>query len=264
MSSTTIARSDAGTVQITLTIPWSEIEKKREEAVDQLAADVTVSGFRKGKAPRAKAKEALDPAKVLDKALGAILPDKFADAVREHNLRPAIYPKFELARAKESEDWQIVATTCDYPQITLGDYKKILKKADAKKDKALVEAEALETILSVSEVSVPELIIDDEVNARLTNLLSRIEKLGLSLESYLASLGKNAEELRKEYRLQAEKTLKLEFILGEIVRAEKLTVGKREIEEFAKTTQVDPTKTREIETLLLKRKAIDFITSLVR
>jgi hypothetical protein len=37
-------------------------------------------------------------------------------------------------------------------------------------------------------------LIDEEVNSRLSKLLERIEKLGLTLESYLSSIGKTAQD----------------------------------------------------------------------
>ena len=38
------------------------------------------------------------------------------------------FPKVDLVKAKEGEDWQIKITVAEKPTITLGDYKKLLRK----------------------------------------------------------------------------------------------------------------------------------------
>ena len=51
----TVAKEADGTIQITFSLPQEPVKKAREAVVADLAKDVEVPGFRKGKAPVAKA-----------------------------------------------------------------------------------------------------------------------------------------------------------------------------------------------------------------
>ena len=131
-SISTVARSDDGTVQITFTIPFSDIKRAKDEVVRDNADKVNIPGFRPGKAPLEKVAEGIPENTLLEKTLSKILPQLLTDAIKEHKIKPAIYPKFELINTKEENDWQIRAVTCELPEIDLKNYKKeILSKKKA-------------------------------------------------------------------------------------------------------------------------------------
>src|SRR3990167_8982792 len=124
-----IARSDDGTIQITFTIPYSDINKVQEEVAQEIGKDIEVPGFRKGMAPISKIIDHVSKQSLLEKTLSKILPRLVTDAINEHKITPALYPKFELVKAVEGEDWQIRAVTCELPKIELADYKKEISGA---------------------------------------------------------------------------------------------------------------------------------------
>ena len=285
----TVAKQEDGTIQITLTIPLEVVKKNREEALQKMAESTAVPGFRKGKAPIDKVKEQINDNALLEKTLAGILPKLFGDVVDENNLKPIIYPKFELIKATEDEDWQVRAITCEAPEIKLGDYKTKIAgikrsnaiwtpdKAKGSEDKkpeatqAEKEQEVLKGLLKEVDVVIPKILLDEDVNARLSNLLARLEKLGLSLDSYLASVGKTAETLRSEYEQQSRESLSLDFILNKIAEEEKIEVKSEEIDAAiqaaGQTPQADsnlnsPEQRRFIDAILKRRKALDSILSL--
>ena len=174
------------------------------------------------------------------------------------------------------------------PKIDLGDYKKFVaaelrsssiitsKPSDdaditaaqgrEKKEQAVIKA-LIENIKFI----LPKILIEDEVTSRLSNLLARIEKLGLSLDSYLASIGKTVESLRVEYEAQAKDAISLDIILTKISDEEKLEVKPQEIEQALKMSQNASTtensadvenKKRLFESILKRRQALDFLISL--
>jgi len=282
--STVLARQDDGTVQITFTIPWAQIYKKREETVKELAKNVEVPGFRKGKAPLEKAEARLDKQFVLERALSQILPTLVADSIKEHKLKPAIYPKFELLHAHEDENWQVRATTAELPSFQLGDYGKVVKarksediwtpeKGDPKAkstepSREQKENTAIKAISDHYNFTIPKILIEEEINSRLSSLLERIEKLGLSLESYLASLKKTAGELRADYRAQSERAIRLDIVLGAIAEKEEIKVSEEEIASFmnmakASSQTVSDDQKSTIGSFLIKRKVLEKLTSLV-
>ncbi len=273
--SSTIARTDDGTIQINFTIPWKNLEAGIEEAVEHMAPGVSIKGFRKGKAPKNKVRQHLGDEKLINHALQHLLPKVFSEAIREHQIKPALYPKFELMKAKKGEDWQVRATTAELPEVKVGDYKKLIEgelraKSIAKpnqKDGDLSQEQkeqiVIITLLEKIKVKLPKLLLDEEVNARLARLLERIEKLGLTLENYLASIKKTSQSLREEYQKQARDSITLELILNEIAQKESVQVTDKEIEETMKTAGAQPEQKSIIKAVLTRRKTLEKLANLV-
>src|SRR3990167_6119281 len=244
-----LAKSDDGGIQITFTIPYAVIEKEREEALKEYAKDLEIPGFRKGMAPLDKVREKVPAESLVEHTLRHILPRALADAIVEHKIKPAIYPKFELISAKEGEDWQIRAVTCELPEVNLGDYRAAVTGALRAKNLVVPGAkpanaddkqqEVIKALLESIKVNIPKVLVEEEVNARLANLLDRIEKLGLTLESYLASLGKTPETLRAEYAASAISTITLDLALEKIAEEQKITASEEKIDEVIKTSSED-------------------------
>ena len=95
--------------------------------------------------------------------------------------------------------------------------------------------------------------------------MARIEKLGLTLESYLASIGKNVETMRADYQNESEKTLKLELILNEIADQEKVKVKEEDINKaMAEIKAADnPRQRAAVRSLLRKRAILTLLAGLV-
>jgi len=156
-----------------------------------------------------------------------------------------MYPKFEAVKIGQGSDWEIKAITCELPKVVLGNYKKKLKSKTVD--------EAIKELPEIIALKIPQLLVDEEVNERLSQLLARIEKLGLQLEGYLKSVGKTVEELRNEYQKQAHDAISLEIILNEIANEEKIEVTESQVDDFIKTTGSDTTKISEEQRNMLKR-----------
>ncbi len=265
-----IAKEDNGNVQISFTIPFSLVRKAQDETVAEMAKDTQIPGFRKGKAPLLKVREKIPEGSLIEHSLSHILPKALGEAITEHKLRLALYPKWELVSAKDGEDWQVRGITCELPEISLGDYKNIaageLRAASLKKELAKEEKEqvVIKALLSNVKISIPPVLIEEEATSRLSNLLSRLEKLGLALESYLTSVGKTATDLRAEYATQAKDAIGLDLILSRVAESENLKVSQKEIDEALKAadSSQDGEKQRIVESILKRRMALEFLTKL--
>jgi len=284
--SPTVAKSPDGSVQINFNIPYEFIEPKRQEVLKEIAQNVEVPGFRKGKAPLDKAEAAIDANAILERMLSKILPPLLAETIDKNKLKLAIYPKFSLIKANKDEDWQIRADTCELPEVDLGDYKKTIAGSlrakaiwkpgeDKKEDKQMSREEkeqvAIKTLLESVKITIPKILLDEEVNMRLSKLLERLEKMGLNLEGYLSSISKTAESLRTEYEKQAHDAIALELILNKVSASENVKVEEKEIEEIIKVSAADtelgkdlntPDKKRMVESILSRRKALDILIAL--
>jgi FKBP-type peptidyl-prolyl cis-trans isomerase (trigger factor) len=255
-------KKEGENIEIVYTIPADLILKTKEEVVKELGKDITLSGFRKGMAPPNQVENSISQDKLNEHILSHILPKAFADSVKEYKFNPAMYPKFEVVKIGQGSDWEIKTITCELPKVVLGGYKQSLAKFFGKK-KPTVD-ELIRELPQIVKLEIPKLLIDEEVNERLSQLLSRIEKLGLQLEGYLKSVGKTVEELRDEYQKQASNAISLELILNEIANEEKVEVSEKEIDEFIKTTGSDSSKISDdqrkmLKRVVLRRKALENI-----
>lgn len=270
-------------VELIITLEWEEIKKVYEEMLTDVVANAEIKGFRKGKAPRDVVEKNLNRQSFFEEVLKKVVSDSYSKAIAQENIKPIIYPKVEVVSAEENKPWEFKATTSEFPQISLANYKEELAKKNAgekiwipgKEEKPKEEEDKntklnknLEFIIANSQFGISELLIEDEVNKLLSELLAEIKKLGLTLDQYLISTGKNAEGLRVDYRDKALKTLQLEFLLSELAEKEKITVSDEEIEKALeeikdeKTKEVLTNSKYQLASLLRRQKTLDFIAGL--
>ena len=267
---------DDGTIQLTIPIPWSEVQKTRETVISEAISTAEMPGFRKGKAPREVVEKSLDETRLRDEVLKKLLPQSYITAVQDHKLQPIMNPKISVQKIEDGKDWEFLAQTVELPEIILGKYKQEVKKITAKskiaipgKEKTEVNFdEVMKAVLDSAQLTIPALLIEGEVDRQLSNTLDEIKKLGLSLDQYLSSTGKTAEALREDYRKKAENDIKIEFILQKIAEEEKISVEEKEIEEAVqKAKDEDERQHLEANKYLLaniirQQKTLDFLRNL--
>ncbi len=102
----------------------------------------------------------------------------------------------------------------------------------------------------------------------MSQLLSDIKKLGLSLDQYLASTKRSPDDLRAEYTKRAESDMKLEFVLQKIAEIEKITVENKEIEDAIQKAKSPEEKTHlegnkyMLAAILRRQKTLDCLMNL--
>jgi len=281
--------TDDGTIELTITIPWLDIQKTYEAVVTETASNVEVAGFRKGKAPKAMVEENVDKTKVYEETIKRLVPKSYTDAVSEHKISPIMMPQIELKDAQEGKDWVILAKTCERPSITLEDYKKAIQDLKAsktqkifvpgkdlpaqagipndEKPKGPTVDEVLDALLGSVEAKLPEILLEHEVTHQLSQLVDQTKKLGLTVEQYLSSTGKTADSIRTEYRTQATKNLSLEFALEAIAEKESVAVGQDEVAKLIASAKTDEERKNlenqryYLTSLLRRQKTVDLLMS---
>lgn len=92
------------------------------------------------------------------------------------------------------------------------------------------EEAILQEVEKITTVELPEILIQDELNRMLVSLQRRVADMGLLLEDYLKSQGKTLDALKTEWRVQAEKNVRMELGLAEIARQENVTISDAELQ----------------------------------
>ncbi|MBI2338270.1 hypothetical protein HYU95_03750 [Candidatus Daviesbacteria bacterium] len=92
------------------------------------------------------------------------------------------------------------------------------------------EEAILQEVEKITTVELPEILIQDELNRMLVSLQRRVADMGLLLEDYLKSQGKTLDALKSEWRIQAEKNVRMELGLADIARQENVTISDAELQ----------------------------------
>ena len=278
------------TIEIDLTIPSSDITREKAIALTRLAKEITIEGFRKGNVPEAIAEKHLKQEEIYQEMIRVVLPQIYEEVVKKEKIMPIMSPKIQLTSAKENEDWKIKIAVCERPKIDLGDYKKAIKEVKDKAKKADIwvpgktpgtaeekknqeEAksrqinEVLEAILKTAKIEIPDLIIEDELNHRLSRLVDDVQKIGLTTEQYLKSKNLTMEVLKSQFKREIEDTYKLEFLLAEVADKEGIKVEKEDLNKLFVNIKDQKEKDKAMAnsyyyaTILRKQKTIDFLIS---
>lgn len=290
MVSHKVTKLPKSTIEISVEIPKKEITDAYEKAFESLRENLEAEGFRKGKAPKAVAEKHISKDSVYQQLIRMLFPKIYQDIVKKEDLKPVISPKIELVKAKEGEDWEIKISVAEKPKITLPDYKKISEaaKQEAKKDAIWVPGKdktepteqekaqknqmllnsVLDKLLKESKIEISELILQEELDARLARLVDDVEKLGMTVETYLKSKNTTMEELRASYLAEIENIHKLEFLLNEIAEKENIQIQNEELQKLFGGIKDDKEKSLAMQNsyfyaaLLRKQKTLDFLIGL--
>jgi trigger factor len=288
MPKAVIAKQPDGTIQLTITISKSTVKKNYDQQLVEAAKKAKIPGFREGKAPKKLVEEKIDKSKVYEEVIQKLVPEAYLEAIKEHQLNPVIAPKVELLKAKEDEDWQFRATTCEAPKIELKDYKTEIRKnlAPAKlwtPEKGKVEKDkeqepsveekiqkVIKVLLETIQLVLPSILVEDELNRSLSSLINQANALGMTIDQYAKSTGKTTAQIREEYRIRVESELRLLLILNELAKREKIEVSDKEIEDLTKASGdkkvakqlTDPLQKEYLRGVLSRRKTLEKLANL--
>lgn len=280
MATSTINRHPKSTIELEITIPWSEIKDTYNRIFEYLAGEIELPGFRKGKAPKDLVEKNVDKTKIYEEVVKEIIPKVYTEALKTHAVKPIISPRVQILAAKEDADWKIKATVAEKPEVALNNYKSAVAKvqggasklwipgqAEKKENKEEVAQtkldEVIKALLSEVVIEIPDILIEDEVNRMLSRLVDQTQKLGLTVEQYLVAQGKTSESLRSDYTRQAAEAIKLEYVLDKVAEVENITVTPEEIEKMIQTAKdsKEQEKLRSnsyyLATLIRQQKTLD-------
>ncbi len=122
-------------VKLQIEIPANEIEETRKKVVSDLASEVKIEGFRKGKAPKELVEEKLDKSKIKAEIINRLIPRYYTEAVQKQKIQPIISPEIEVKQFEEESELIFEATTALKPEVDLGNYKEAVKEALQEKGK---------------------------------------------------------------------------------------------------------------------------------
>ena len=111
------------------------------------------------------------------------------------------------------------------------DLKENLKEEKADYAKNMMQNEAIEALVELSEVSAPESLVNKEIDSEMQNLDQRLQQMGIGLSQYVEMTQMDMDQIREQYRAQAEEKVKANLVMDEVALKESFDVTDEEIEE---------------------------------
>lgn len=317
-----IIKQPKSIIEVTVTVPWTDLQASWDQTLQKMAAEVEIAGFRKGQAPLNMVEGQLGN-RLQDEVLKTAMPNFLIEALKGSDIVPIDYPKYDLISFVKGQQLQFKATVTNRPAVSIGVYKTIkavrpqikpvteeevqkviddlFKRWKARqpagsgssqtgsipsqsgsinfqggsqqaqpvpangqadvpndefakamgatslvdlRDKIRKDSEAnvnynneldyeeaiLQEVEKITTVELPDILIQDELNRMLVSLQRRVADMGLLLEDYLKGQGKTLEQIKNEWKPQAEKNVRMELGLAEIARQENVTISDQELQ----------------------------------
>ena len=156
---------------------------------------------------------------------------------------------------------------------TVAEYKEKLKEEIKLEKENLAEKSYSDKVISTAvenaKLSVPEKLVEQEVDSMFEQFTGNLSRQGLSFDLYQQFTGKGEVELKAEMKSDAENKIKTSFVLGEIAKVEKVEVTEADIDAEVKELATMYNMTEEgikqrisVEDLrgeLVIQKTVDFL-----
>ena len=148
-------------------------------------------------------------------------------AVKLHEIKKKELPKMDDEFAKDVSEFD----TLDELKNSI---KEKLDTENANKAKYETEEEAIKAVCDKAKVDIPNGMIEMEIDNMIRDMETRLSYQGLNLNQYLQMMGRTEENIREDFKEQAEKSIKSRLVLEAIIKAEKIETTPEEVTEKVK------------------------------
>ncbi len=134
--------------KITVEVPFDELKPSLDAAYQEIAKQINIPGFRKGKVPPPVIDRQVGRGAVLDQAINEAVPRLYVEALQQNELQPLAQPEIEVTRLEDNETLEFTAEVDVKPSIELPAYDGIEVTVD---DVAVTDADIDEQVESLRE-----------------------------------------------------------------------------------------------------------------
>lgn len=134
--------------KLTVEVPFEELKPSLDAAYKQIAKQINVPGFRRGKVPPAVIDRQVGRGAVLDQAINEVVPQKYVEALQENSLTPLAQPEIEVTKFEDNEALEFTAEVDIRPEIDLPSYDGVEAEVE---DAELTDADVEEQVEALRE-----------------------------------------------------------------------------------------------------------------
>ncbi len=134
--------------KLTVEVPFEELKPSLDAAYKQIAGQINIPGFRRGKVPPMVIDRQVGRGAVLDQAINDAVPKMYVEALQANDLQPLAQPDIEVTKFADHESLEFVAEVDIRPEITLPDYDGLEAQVD---DAPVSDADVEEQVAALRE-----------------------------------------------------------------------------------------------------------------
>lgn len=94
--------------------------------------------------------------------------------------------------------------------------------------------ECLTKVSENAKMDVPAEMVDEEVDRITHEFSERLEMQGMNLDTYLKMLGIDMDKFKENFKNEALKRVKFRLVIEEVVKAEKIKIEEKELNDYSK------------------------------
>jgi trigger factor len=117
-------------VRLSIEVPFEELKPGLDAAYKKIGSQMRIPGFRPGKVPARVIDQRVGRGAVLEEAINELLPEKYVEAAREHDIRALGQPEIDVTNLSDNESFTFTADVDIRPVITLPDFASIAVSVD--------------------------------------------------------------------------------------------------------------------------------------
>ncbi|MFA6549030.1 MAG: trigger factor, partial [Candidatus Margulisiibacteriota bacterium] len=136
-------KRDGNRVSLEIQEEYAAFEKAVEKAIAEASRDVSIPGFRPGKAPKEMIEKVLSRDAVEGHAAQDLISSLYSHVIEEAKVDPVDYPSVEVTRQEKGQPFVFKITVDVYPEVKLGKYKGVKLE---KKEVSVSEEEVLKIL----------------------------------------------------------------------------------------------------------------------
>lgn len=116
-------KTETNTVELEIEVGAQELEEAMQAVFEREGKDITIQGFRKGKAPRKMIEKRFGNSVFLEDAVNDLYPEAYRKAVEESGIEPVAPGDVEILDAEPGKGFTFKATVTIKPEVKVSDYK---------------------------------------------------------------------------------------------------------------------------------------------
>ncbi|QIX26064.1 trigger factor [Nocardioides sp. JQ2195] len=134
--------------KLTVEVPFEELKPSLDAAYKNIAQQINVPGFRRGKVPPAVIDRQVGRGAVLDQAINEVLPQKYMQALQENELEPLAQPEIEVTKLEDNDTLEFTAEVDIKPDFEVPAYDGVEAEVD---DIEVTDADVEEQVQALRE-----------------------------------------------------------------------------------------------------------------
>jgi trigger factor len=191
----TSTKVETNVIELKVEVSADRVDKAIQKAYKKVSRDITLPGFRTGKAPRRLLESRFGVEIFYDDAIDFLLNETYPEAVQESGIDPVDQPEITEANIEQGQPFTYTAKVVVKPEVVLGQYTGIkaskevevitAEKVDEELQKMCEKHSRLESVEDAAQNG-DSVVIDYE------GFVDEVAFAGGAAENYMLELGSNS------------------------------------------------------------------------